>query len=665
MTQDCARPPFLEEKPFSFDEFFQMNADESLSPFLKKPARRWAHQISLRASLISSALLLIAFLISMWPNLLPLSHMVLMLVYFLVGVPSLIESIEDLLEYNVNIDVLMTLAAFCSVFIGGAIEGGLLLVLFSLSGAMENAVTFKARRTLKELHRLNPNKAYLVDAAGQVSERSTKDIQKGDHLLVRAGEIVPLDGTVIQGTSEVNLVHLTGETAPVLKKVGDAIPSGAQLYDGSLTIAVTHVSADSTVSRILRLIIEAEDAKPKMQTWFDSLSRVYASSIISIATLLAIFLPKLIAIPFLGPEGSLYRALTFLIAASPCALIIAIPIAYLSAISAYARRGVILKGGVVIDRLTSCRCIAFDKTGTLTTGDLSFSGLEPLDIPTLNPNAVLSLASSLEQKAVHPFARSILAEAKKLKLPLLPVESFVNIPGKGVSGHVLKDGKSLSVYIGRPDHLDLAPAIQQRLNAALKALHGQSQMVSVIQIEQEIWLFKFQDALRPQSYSLIQTLKKKFRLVMLTGDHAHNAQNVASSLSLTEVYSELSPAQKLEYVAKFSEEGLAMIGDGINDAPALARATVGICIGQGGSQAAAESADVILLSDRIELISWLFQKAAQAKSIVRMNLFIAVFAMLIASIPALFGLIPLWLAVILHEGGTVLVGLNALRLLRR
>ena len=402
-------------------------------------------------SLFTAAVLLaLSFALFFVPTLLPLSYLLLTAVYFFAGIPALISSIEDLLQAEVNIDVLMTLAAFASVGIGSGMEGGLLLVLFALSSTMEEMVSSKAKGAISTLKKLSPTKACVVDAEGRLIECAIRDVEVGQWVLVKSGEMVPLDGVVVAGHSSLNLVHLTGESLPVSKGEGDEVPAGAMNLEGVLTLKVSRTSADSTLSRIITLVTEAQSARPKLQRWLDRFSEGYAITIILLSALFALALPFLLSIPFLGREGSLYRALAFLIAASPCALIIAIPIAYLSAISACARQGILLKGGVILDALASCRAIAFDKTGTLTTGELACVAEETLLNPLqLSSNQALAVAAALEQNAVHPVAKAILTLAKERDVEPAALCHFITVPGFGLQAVALLQEEPYEAAIGR------------------------------------------------------------------------------------------------------------------------------------------------------------------------------------------------------------------------
>lgn len=648
--------------PLLFDEFFEMGLQESVSPFLTPQTREWGADLTLKASILAAFLLLVSFGLSWYPSFYPISQLLLISVYCLAGIPSLIESVEDLLNFEINIDILMTLAAFSSVLIGSGMEGGLLLVLFSLSGSMEDAVTEHAKGAISSLHKLSPSKATVIDEDGLLVERAVSDIPQGTHILIKAGQIVPLDGVVLEGISSVTLAHLTGENFPLTKKAGDDVPAGAYNLEGVLTLEVTHTSADSTLTRIIQLVTNAQEAKPRLQRWFDKLSNRYAVTIISLSALFALTFPFFLGIPLLGVEGSVYRALAFLIAASPCALIIAIPIAYLSALSVCARKGILLKGGIALDALASCHAIAFDKTGTLTTGDLTLIAIEPLQGGTALD--ALAVAYALEKNAVHPIAKAIVQEAQTRQLSQIALSSFKSVPGYGLEA---VEG-SEEVYIGNPDYIlpKLPDQIAKTLKEKVVAQQKLGELTAILLRGKDIFLFRFRDTLRPHIKDTISELKahKQLKLVMLTGDHAYSAKSVAEATGIDEYHADLKPEDKLRFVAELAKtQGLAMIGDGINDAPSLARATVGICMGKVGSTTAVEAADIVLLHDNIELLNWLISIAHKTQLIVKQNLTLATVAIFVAAIPALAGFIPLWLAVVLHEGGTVLVGLNALRLL--
>ncbi|MES2122090.1 MAG: cation-translocating P-type ATPase [Chlamydiota bacterium] len=656
--------------PYIFDEFFASGREESISPFLTPDSKRWGKNLSLKVAVAALVLLLSSFAAALFhPN---LSHLLLLFVYFLAGTPAFIGSIEDIRDLEINIDVLMTLAAILSVFIGSGYEGALLLVLFELSGAMENMVSDKTKGTLSQLNQISPRFACVIGKDGALYEKSVKEISVGTTLLIKAGEIVPLDGIVRKGSSFVNLFHLTGESHPVPKTVGDEAQAGALNLDGALTIEVTRTTRDSTLTRIVQLITQAQEAKPQLQRFLDRFGKWYALTIMSLSFLFAMILPWILDIPYLGTEGGVYRALAFLIAASPCALIIATPTAYLSAISSCARRGILLKGGVILDALASCKRIAFDKTGTLTTGKLSCIGIERLGSPdpSCDADTALSIASALERNSVHPIAHAIVSFASEKKIAPIELLSFQSVSGYGLEGIALLGGKETTVWIGHAEFIraKIPPAMQAEWEKLEASMRKEGHLSTLLLIDKSLFIFHFIDTVRPESIAVIERLRRNENLIptMLTGDHKDIAEAVAKKVGIEEVFANLRPEDKLAKVSQFSEkEGLIMVGDGINDAPALARSTVGISMGKIGSATAIDASDVVFLNDDLSLLDWLMGKSRQTMRIVRQNLALALSVIFLATTPALLGIVPLWVAVILHEGGTVLVGLNSLRLLRR
>lgn len=652
----------MSNAPYLFDEFFASGKEESISPFLTPSSRKWGKHLSLKIALLSGALLFCAFVSSFFIP--PLANLFLLFVYFFSGTPALLGALEDIKNLEINIDVLMTLAALLSVLIGSGMEGALLLVLFELSGAMEALVSEKTKSALVSLHQITPRFAFVVAKDGTIYERAVKDIPLKTTLLIKAGEIVPLDSIVVKGSSFVNLSHLTGESRPVSKKCGDEVQAGAYNLDGTITVEVTRTSSDSTLNRIIALITQAQEAKPHLQRFLDRFGKWYAMSIISLFVVFGITLPWVFSIPYLGPEGGIYRALSFLIAASPCALIIATPTAYLSAISSCARKGILLKGGVILDALTTCHSVAFDKTGTLTTGDLQCTKLEMIypATPRYTLEEGLQAAYGLETSAVHPIADAIISYAKERQLNPLEIVDFISIPGSGLQGFVFLQNRKIPVYIGN------FPFILPYLPDTFSHELFQKEILSTyLLLENTLFVFHFTDTLRLQSKPLIERLKKqKIHPIMLTGDTLEIAKDVALQTGISTIYADLKPEDKLAKVAELSSsQGLIMIGDGINDAPALARATVGISMGTIGSATAIEASDIVFLNDDLSLLDWMIQKAHNTTAIVKQNITLALSVILLVTLPALLGLVPLWLAVIFHEGGTVLVGLNSLRLLRR
>ncbi len=675
----------LSRKMTSFHRYFELGEEESASPFLNKRSKSISRNIHLKSSLISVFLLITSFVSSFFPGSLigALSSIPLAFVFLLSGTPALISALEDLVfRKDVNIDVLMTLSAFAAFAMGHAYEGALLLVLFALSESLEDLVTLKAKSALSSIHEMAPTKACIIKNDSSVFEKSVHDVEIGAHILVRAGEIVPLDGITISGSGSLSSAHLTGESRTVDVRIGEKVASGSRLVQGSIVVLVTTKQADSTVMKIVRLITEAENTKPKFTQAFERFGRIYSLSVILITFLVLILLPTIFHISIHGPDGALVRAVSFLITASPCALFIAVPIAYLSALSASVKRGAILKGGNIFDRLNTCTTVAFDKTGTLTRGSFRFLKFFPLvqhgnvaqEITT--ESDVISIAASVEQHVVHPIAQAIVDYAKSQNLPFFQVNSVHVYAGVGVSADVVVAEKiSYKVDIHAPTKQDEAIIEKYFFEQSQPIPQGSLVIVSISKNQSSdmeayaLYLLTFEDTLREESVETVRELGALGKHVtMLSGDHALVASRVATELGIQDWKADLKPEDKLKIIIHLSKnrnQGLVMVGDGMNDAPALARANVGISMGKLSSASARDASDIVLLEDNLKLIPWLFHKSKHTRSIVIQNLVVACAAICIGTCASLYGVIPLWAAVIVHEGSTLLVGLNALRLLKR
>ena len=564
----------------------------------------------------------------------------------------------------------MTAAAFTSAALGNPLEGALLLVLFAISGGLENSSMHKAKSSLRDLHKLTPQQAYFIDDNSNIFERSIHDIEVGNHIIVKAGETVPLDGIITEGSASINISHLTGESTPITKNINDSIVAGAHNINGYLNVKVTKNSSNSTITQLISMITQAQEAKPKLQHYFDKFSTYYASSIIIISALIAILLPAFSDINFIDDNGSIYRALSFLIAASPCALIIALPITYLSALSACAKKGILLKGTINFDSINQCQAVAFDKTGTLTTAELNLSNIQILASQTRDEQFFLRIALSLEKHATHPIAQALIKHAQDSNLTEFKIKSFSAQAGYGVQGYIQAENTTLQAAIGNIDFIKkmIAKDTYCQLEKNISDIQQQrNNMYTIIYVDGDIAVFTFEEELRPftkQAISDIATIKK-YKYYIISGDHKSSVAKIAKEVSIDNFYYNLKPQDKLDKVTALSQEyGLIMIGDGANDAPALAQATIGISMGEVGSSTSIDVSDIVLLHDDLHLLPWLLTKAGQVKKVVYQNIYIASIAIVSASTLALLGAIPLWLAVTIHEGATVIVGLNGLRLLR-
>lgn len=633
---------------------------EDTSPMLSRKTRMFSRNLSLKSAFLSLGTYLFA-LITYWFHAENISHLFVIFTFFLAGTPALIKSLDDISKKTVNIDILMTSAAFGSIFIGGALEGALLLVLFAISESLGQMVSGKAKSTLSSLKHLAPTIAWVVREGGSLHKVSVNQVVVGDIIRIKSGEVVPLDGQIIHGSSSINLMHLTGEKTPKSCQEGSLVPAGAYNLEGSFDLRVLKTGADSTIAHIINLVIQAQKSKPRLQQRLDKYSSKYAITIFAISLAIAILLPLFTSIPFLGPHSALYRALAFLIAASPCALIIAIPIAYLSAINACAKHGVLLKGGVVLDRLASCNSIIMDKTGTLTTGDLTCIRCDVFGPET---SEFLPSILALEQSSTHPIAEAIAIYLINQNIVPRPADQYHTIPGQGVRG-VFQGEEAFVGRVSTALH-HIPKNYVHEIEQCISLARQRGEICSLAYFGSNCALFYFKDSPRPNAKKIVQELQQEgYSVSMLTGDHHISAQNTAQLLGISEVFSDLSPDDKLQKIRELAKQRqILMVGDGINDAPALAQATVGVAMGEAGSATAIEAADIVLLHDNITSLPWIIRKSKQTRKIVTQNLGLALFIILCVSWPASLGIIPLWLAVILHEGSTIVVGLNALRLLK-
>ncbi|XP_057771147.1 probable cadmium/zinc-transporting ATPase HMA1, chloroplastic [Salvia miltiorrhiza] len=636
------------------------------------------------------------------PVVAPLQHAFTAVAFPLVGVSASLDAALDLVGGKINIHVLMALAAFASVFMGNALEGGLLLAMFNLAHIAEEYFTSRSMVDVKELKENHPDFALQLDVENgnnpsfsdlKYHKVPVNDLEIGSYILVKAGESVPVDCEVSQGSSTITVEHLTGEVKPVERKVGDSIPGGARNLDGMMIVKVKKTWKESTLNKIVQLTEEAQQSKPKLQRWLDTFGEQYSRAVIILSAAIALMGPILFKWPFFSTSvcrGSVYRALGLMVAASPCALAVA-PLVYATAISACARKGILLKGGHVLDALASCRNIAFDKTGTLTTGEFMCKAIEPIHghvsnnkkqnyvccLPSCEKEA-LAVAAAMEKGTTHPIGRAVVDHSIGKDLPPVYVERFENLPGRGLFATIssiepgFKGGKPLKASIGSVEYITSLFTSDDESRKVIEAVntssYGGDFVRAALSVNNKVTLFHFEDKPRADSLNVINTLQNEgnLRVMMLTGDHELSARRVADAVGIKEVHCSLKPEDKLYHVAKIPRDtggGLIMVGDGINDAPALAAATVGIVLAERASATAIAVADVLLLQDNISGVPFTVAKSRQTTSLVKQNVALALSSIFLASLTSVLGFIPLWLTVLLHEGGTLLVCLNSIRAL--
>lgn len=571
------------------------------------------------------------------------------------------DSWENIRERKLDIHFLMLSVAVGAVSIGAWSEAVLLLFLFSASGAMEEFALHRTQSEIGSLLKTAPKTAALILPNGNERTVRIDEIGIGDRLRVKPGEAFAADGVVTRGKTASDESAITGEARPVEKTVGDPVFSGTLNLWGAIDFEVKRLPSESTLSKIIRLIQTAQKLRAPSERFTDRFGGSYTLLVLGLCAImffvwwLGMKLPPFANVG--GQTSAFYRAMTLLVVTSPCALVLSIPSAILAAIAWGAKHGVLFRGGAAIEKLAGIKAVALDKTGTLTTGELEVVGSE--SYPAGRETEVLELAAALEASSHHPLARAITRHAKSLGIRELDTDEFESLTGKGVRGRV----EGAQVLLGRRELLENGP-----LADWAKSLPPADPDLS------EVWVLGrdvvgrilLRDQIRSESKAVLAELKRKgIHTVMLTGDRRHAAEQVARELGLDDVQAGLTPEGKVEAIQALRKSGrrVAMVGDGVNDAPCLAAADVSVAMGARGSDAALEQAEVILMHDRIENFLAAYRLSQRAKAIIWQNLAISLGVVALMAGASIFGIVPLAIGVAAHEGSTVVVCLNSLRLL--
>ncbi len=559
--------------------------------------------------------------------------------------------------HALDINLLMTIAVVGALAIGEWLEGAAVVALFSLGEALEGYAMDRARRSIRSLMALTPATA-LVNRNGHEVEIAVSDVVPGDRLTVRAGERVPVDGVVVRGTSSVDQASLTGESIPVLKTDGDALFAGTLNGNGPLAMRVTRLASDSSVAKIIRMVEQAQGQRAPAQRLVDRFSRIYTPVVILTAALIATVPPAF------GASFSewFYRALVLLVISCPCALVISTPVSIVSALSAAARRGILVKGGAALERAGAIDTIAFDKTGTLTTGRPSVTQVEGFD--GASEDDILALAASLEAHSEHPLGRAIREAARQRHLPAVDLTDEKVVPGLGLTAHV----NGSEMMIGSPrffEQLDHSPAV----DAALERIESSGATpVLVGTTDRILGVIGLADTPRADATHALQRLHalRVRRLVMLSGDRQPAAISVARSIGIDDIRAELLPEHKLDAVAALRGEHtvVAMVGDGVNDAPSLAAADVGIAMGVAGTDVALETADIALMSDDLNGLADAIDLGRRTRRKIWTNISASLAVKVLFLALALTGGATLWMAILADVGTSLVVIVNGMLLLR-
>ena len=578
------------------------------------------------------------------------------------GWDAAIDSWKNIREGKVDIHFLMLAVAIGAVSINAWGEAVLLLFLFSASGAMEEYSLDRTQREVSALLKSAPKQATLVEPDGSDRLVAVESLMVGQQVRVRPGEAFAADGVVTKGKSASDESALTGEANPVEKSVGDQVFSGTLNQWGALEYEVARLAAESTLQKIIRLIQTAQKLKAPSERFTDKFGTGYTYAVIGGSTLMFLVWWLGFHLPAFeneaGARSAFYRAMTLMVVASPCALVLSIPSAILAAIAWGARHGILFRGGAAIEKLAEIDVVALDKTGTLTTGDLAVVRYE--SYPPGREVEVMELAFALEAKSEHPLARAIVRDARARRVKSIALGEFRAIVGQGVQGTF---GDTL-VLLGRRELLEAGPLADW----ASKLPAAPAELAEVWVVGKDLLgRVLLQDQIRLESKRVLTELARLgIKTVMLTGDRQHAAEAVAKELGVVEVRAHLTPEQKVDAIQELRESGrkkVAMVGDGVNDAPSLAAADVSVAMGARGSDAALEQAEIILMDDRIENFLAAERLSRRARAIIRQNLTISLGVVIVMVVATTIGAVPLAIGVGAHEGSTLIVCMNSLRLL--
>lgn len=572
------------------------------------------------------------------------------------GFYALRDAWQSLRSRRFDIDTLMIVAAAGAGALGAWEEGALLLFLFSLGHALEHIAMDRARKAIGALAALAPKTARVQRGSAEIEVR-IEELQRGDRVVVKPGQRIPADGQVTSGNSAVDQSPVTGESMPVDKQAGDKVFAGTVNGEGAIIIEVTKLAQESTLARMVTMVTEAQTQKSPTQRFTDRFERVFVPAVL-IGVGLLIVLPPLFGFPF---AESFYRAMAVLVAASPCALAIATPSAVLSGIARAARGGVLIKGGEHLENLGTVTAIAFDKTGTLTVGKPKITDVVAI---SGNKDNLLKIAAAVENRSAHPLAQAVVAEARRRGLIWSETNQVESVTGKGLRAEI--DGQKIAV--GNVKLFD-GEALPETIKREADRLGGEGKTIMLIQAGgQFLGILALADVPREGVRDVLERLQQAGirKTIMLTGDNERVGRSIANAIGLDEVKGDLLPEDKVKAMQELGQRygRVAMVGDGVNDAPAMAYATVGIAMGGAGTDVALETADVALMADDLSKLPFAVALSRASRHIIRQNLWVSlgVVAMLIPA--TLFGWAGIGLAVLVHEGSTMVVVINALRLLR-
>ena len=570
---------------------------------------------------------------------------------------------------ELTINALMTIAAVGAVFIGAYTEAGLVMVLFAVGEALEGYTAVRARSSIRSLMTVAPQTATVLRPNSEPERVLVEELKVGETVLVKPGERIPVDGRILSGSSSVDQATITGESAPIPKQPNDTVFASSINGAGVLHLAVTHLAEDSTISRLIRLVEEAQERRAPAQRFVDQFAKVYTPVVVIFAILVAIIPPLLWQQPFIDPltptNGWLYRALALLVVACPCALVISTPVSLVSALSNAAKNGILIKGGAYLEALSQIKLIAFDKTGTLTEGKPALTHFQAVDCEGMHCEPcdnLLGLTHAVEQGSEHPLAKAVAqaASANNVHNRYLAATNVQAMVGAGISGVV--DGQQVVIGSHRAfDHLPHAAHCDAISSAEANGLTT----MLVAQDDHYLGYLTVTDQVRTDGETAVTQLHDlDIHTAMLTGDNEATARNIAQQTGIDQIFASLLPEEKVSRIEQLQKEygRVAMLGDGINDAPALATATVGIAMGAAGTDQAMETADIALMHDDLSKLPFAIRLSRATMRTIRANVALSLGIKAAFLVAVLFGFGTMWLAVLADMGTSLLVTLNGMRL---
>ncbi|MEW7914378.1 cadmium-translocating P-type ATPase CadA [Enterococcus avium] len=571
------------------------------------------------------------------------------------------EGFSDLLKLNFSMESLMTIAIIGAAIIGEWTEGSIVVILFAISEALERFSMDKARQSIRSLMDIAPKEA-LIRRNNVEQMINVSKIEVGDIMIIKPGQKIAMDGQVIKGHSSVNQAAITGESVPIEKNINDDIFAGTINEEGALEVKVTKHVNDTTIAKIIHLVEEAQGERAPAQAFVDKFAKYYTPTIMVIAALIVIVPPLF----FNGDWNTwLYQGLSLLVVGCPCSLVISTPVSIVSAIGNSAKNGVLVKGGIYLEEIGGLKAIAFDKTGTLTKGTPTVTDFTTVD--SKDEEKYFSIITALESYSQHPLASAILKEAdnRAISYKSVVVDEFTSITGKGIQGNI----EGITYLVGSPKLFESILTDNSKIIETYQRLQQQGKTAMLLGTDKQILaVIAVADELRESSKAVIEKLHDLGieHTIMLTGDNATTAQSIGKQTGVTEIKGDLMPQDKLDYIKSLKETygKVAMVGDGINDAPALAASTVGIAMGGAGTDTALETADVALMGDDLQKLPFIVKLSRQTLRIIKQNITFSLGIKLLALLLVVPGWLTLWIAILADMGATILVTLNGLRLMK-